>query len=159
MTEALTLSNLKEKLNYDSSTGVFVWIKANKVAGSIHTKNGHIKICLKGKFYQAHRLAWLYMTGYWPNGQIDHINGQKNDNSFANLRDVSLSENLQNQRKSHKDSKTGLLGVYFNRKNNRYYSSIWSNGKSISLGHFDEKFDAYSAYLEAKRLLHSTCTI
>ena len=88
---------LESKLHYDQCSGVFTWVnsKNNRVAGTPDYK-GYISIGLNKKQYRAHRLAWFYCYGVWPKESIDHINGIKNDNRIANLRDVRDTENKRN---------------------------------------------------------------
>jgi hypothetical protein len=98
----LTAERLRELLDYDPLTGVFLWkvpraqvIKAGDLAGTFCAK-GYRKIIVDGRSYKAHRLAWLYVYGEWPADQIDHINRVKDDNRIANLRSVTNGENRAN---------------------------------------------------------------
>ena len=97
------------------------------------------------------------MCGDWPTTDIDHINGDPADNRIVNLRMVSRGHNLQNQRKPHRDGKSGFLGVYL--KNGKWQSRIMVGGVSHDLGRFSTPEDASAAYLQAKRKLHPGCTI
>jgi hypothetical protein len=101
----LTAERLRELLDYDPETGRFIWrkdhptakhIKAGSVAG---TKNGrgYWVIGVAGAKYVAHRLAWLYVTGEWPAHLVDHENGDRLDNRFANLREATDSQNNFNR--------------------------------------------------------------
>ncbi len=158
------LFNIKESLSYDCETGIFTWIKSyrnqrlGKPVGCLD-KDGYLSIKYGKKLYRAHRLAWWYVYGKFPDCQIDHIDGNKLNNAIKNLRDVTYAQNSQNQRKSHYDSKFGLLGVDYNKTKNRFRARIQTEGKRITLGGFSNAEDAYNAYLEAKRKYHSTCTI
>jgi len=96
------------------------------------------------------------MCGEWPS-EIDHINGDKSDNSYRNLREVSRGENMQNKRKAHRNNKTGFLGVA--REAGKYRARIRVCGKNRSLGMYDTPQQAHQAYLAAKRELHEGCTI
>jgi hypothetical protein len=155
---------LKLKLYYDSATGDFFrrfggcgkipWTKV----GSMH-KHGYVQIGLNKKFYLAHRLAWLYVYGEWPNKEVDHINGKPSDNRICNLRLANRSENIQNQRVAHKDSKSGYLGVIYLGKNNTWRAQIGINNKIKNLGYYKTPQEAHQAYLNAKRELHQYCTI
>ena len=154
---------LRELLDYDAETGVFTWRESRggsntgQVAGCPHPK-GYIRICIDGRRYAAHRLAWLYVVGALPSGEIDHINGERNDNRIANLRDVSTQINQQNQRRARTNNRSsGLLGV--TRKRGRWQAQIETNGKNVFLGCYSTKEDAHSAYLKAKRQRHDGCTI
>ena len=160
---ALTQAELTRLLHYDPSTGVFVRkvrtcnkVKVGDVAGN-ETSRGYRNIRVSGRLYQAHRLAWLYITGAWPEYEIDHIDNNKKNNAFANLRDVNRSINLQNVRQARGDNKSGFLGV--SAKNNKFIAQIKVFGKVIHLGYFPTPTAAHAAYLEEKRRLHVGCTI
>src|SRR5258708_38151349 len=92
---------LKSELHYDPLTGLFTRLNG-KPAGCLHAGKGRIYndlrvAVLRPRFqFRAHRLVWLYMTGEWPAGEIDHINGNGADNRWANLRVVSHRQNTQN---------------------------------------------------------------
>lgn len=159
----LNAERLRELLRYDPETGVFTWlvrtstcIKVGDVAGTTDTL-GYILIRVDGVRYKAHRLAFLWMTGEWPKDMIDHINGAKGDNRFANLRPATPAENRQNQRRAKSNSQTGLLGVC--RHGKRFRATIRIDGRYIHLGTFDTPDQAHETYLAAKRRLHSGCTI
>ena len=159
----LTQDRLRQILHYDPDTGVFTRIKKQTgvrqgaIAGSL-SKEGYLVTSVDCKVYKCHRLAWLYMTGSWPANHIDHKDGNKANNRFYNLRDVTKSQNMQNQRKAQAHNKaTQLLGVYKNGVN--FAARIWHNNTRVYLGTFATKEEAHAAYLAAKRLLHSTCTI
>ena len=152
----LTQEYLKSILSYDPDTGVFIRLvsfgyraKAGDIAGS-PDKNGYLRICISGKSYKAHRLAWLYMTGEWPKDQIDHIDMEQSNNRFSNLREANYSQN-QSNRPVRKNSKSGYKGVYFlkNKKDRPWMAQIKVMGKDIYLGMFKTKEMAYSAYCKA----------
>lgn len=149
---------LREKFAYDPTTGVFIRRSTGKVAG--HRKdNGYLHFHFAGKKHGAHRLAWLYVHGSWPEHDVDHINGIRSDNRIVNLRDVSRSENLQNQRRaSARNKSTGVLGVY-RHVDGRFTSRICVNKRDTYLGLFDTVEAAQAAYLEAKHRLHPGSTI
>lgn len=155
----ITQIELKELLDYDPNTGIFRWKKTTsykKLNGQIAGYNngrGYYRISINNKKYMAHRLAWLYMTGNWPNEYIDHINGIGTDNRFCNLRQATQKENLQNAR-IRNDNTSGYTGVYWFQSRNKWVSKIWFNGKSIHLGYFDDPAIAYQAYLDAKQKYH-----
>ena len=156
----ITIETLRCLLNYDPDTGIFCWrvqpsrnVKAGVVAGTVN-HDGYIRIKIDGTLFMAHRLAWLYVYGAWPQDQIDHINGDKRDNRIANLRDVSRSVNMQNQVRAQKDNKSGLRGVSWNKNKKRWEAGISVNGRNEYLGSFDTTEAAHAAYLAAKLRLH-----
>jgi hypothetical protein len=158
-----TIEHLRESFKYDPLTGVFIWAKNHrrpdligKVAGSLQSA-GYISIAIHNAKRLAHRLAWMYVTGKEPANHIDHINGNKLDNSFANLRQVDRFENLQNMRKATKANKIGFLGVSAHQ--GKWRVQIMVNGKRIRASGFDTPELAHKKYLELKRLHHATCTI
>lgn len=106
----------------------------------------------------AHRLAWLYVYGEWPNGDIDHIDGDRLNNRIANLRDVSRRVNLENQRRPKACNKSGFLGVKTFR-DQRFQARIQVRGVQLHLGTFDTPHEAHAAYVAAKRNLHQGCTL
>jgi hypothetical protein len=148
----LNFNRLREALAYDPETGIFTWrVRASKnthigeVAGCPRPNAGYIRISLDGAMHYAHRLAWGYVYGAWPEGQIDHINGVRADNRISNLRSVSSSTNNHNLHKKPANS-TGYTGV---RKlpNGRYSATICHK----HLGVFDTPDQAHAAYLVAKQ--------
>jgi hypothetical protein len=133
--------------------------KRGQLAGTVRP-DGYMQVCVAGKLYLAHRVLWLMRTGEWPAGEVDHINGDKTDNSPSNLREVSKSGNMQNIRQAFSsNSSTGLLGVSVEKKTGKFYARICVDGKQKTLGTFDCPKDAHFAYLDAKRRLHGTCSI
>lgn len=168
-TKNLTAERVRELLNYDPETGIFTrrsgrgtrWY-AGEAVGS-RQKSGYIEIGLCYQRVYAHRLAWLYMTGSWPKEQIDHKNGNRADNSFANLREATQAVNSQNQRRARSDNKAGLLGVFhrYHTKNSgeRFLAMISVDGRLKRIGLFPSAEEAHAAYVEAKRRLHEGCTI
>lgn len=160
----LTAERAREMLHYNADTGVLTWkvsvrsVRKGDVAGTINAR-GYRLIKLDGARYRAHRLAWLITNGTWPSDEVDHINGQKDDNSIANLRDVSRSVNSQNQRRARSDSRSGLLGVRFDKSRGNWRAGIGVDGKELSLGRFDTPEAAHDVYVDAKRQLHAGCTL
>lgn len=110
-----------------------------------------------GRCYKAHRLAFLSMTGEWPTGEVDHMDGDRLNNRFGNLRDVSHAVNLQNRRNATSRSESGILGVQKNW--NKWYAVITTNGQSKNLGGYATPEEASAVYLQAKRRLHEGNTL
>ena len=149
----LTQERLKEILSYDPKTGIFInitqraqCIKKGSAAG--WNDNEYIRIEIDNKPYRAHRLAWLYMTGGFPESQIDHINRIKHDNRFCNLRSVSNKENSLNKI-LQSNSTTGYIGVSFVKRLKVYRAYITIDGKQKSLGYYNDIHDAVKSRHEA----------
>lgn len=154
----LTQARLRDFLAYDPMTGVFTWRvrRANKKAGDVagcQNRIGYWVIRVDDKLYTAHRLAWLYMTGGWPGREVDHIDRDRSNNRWKNLRAASRQQNAANRPRQANNS-SGFKGVCFQRGANKYRARIQAYGKKQSLGLFDTAEDAHAAYqLAAKRLL------
>jgi len=133
--------------------------KPGCVAGSLHKPSGYRYIKVDGKQYKEHRLIWLYFNGSFPDGDIDHINGNRSDNRIENLRAVPHAMNQQNQRLPSKNNRSGFLGVSLIKATGKYRAAISSNYESICIGIFDNAEDAHLAYLAKKRGMHAGCTL
>lgn len=157
-----SVDRLRFLLDYNKDTGMFVWkndpkmtlkTKVGKVAGSVNNR-GYWRIQIDRKTYQAHRLAWMYMHGKFPDGQIDHINRIKTDNRISNLRECTNAENAQN-RPIQKNNKSGFIGVFWRDLDKKWVAQIKINGKPIRIGLFDNKIDAHNAYKLEKKKVHT----
>lgn len=164
----LTADELRLALYYDPETGVFLRRVNSRrrpnqmIPTGCKTTNGYTAISLRGYAYTAHRLAWLYMTGAWPENDIDHIDGVRSNNQYRNLRDVKKSTNAQNRRRQSVYKSTGLpLGVTLKRVTleKPYAATIRVDGRKKSLGYYRTPEDAHQVYLAAKREHHQGCTI
>lgn len=156
--DMVTYIQLREEVHYNSETGIFKWRKgkrgrkANGIAGSLEP-NGYVRICIDYKKYPAHRLAWLYVHGYMPENEIDHINRVRNDNRICNLREVSRLCNIRNCSVS-KDNTSGITGVNYVENwgpKGKWRATIAINKNRIVLGAFDEKVDAAKVRWEAEK--------
>lgn len=149
----LSQDRLKQVFKYCPETGLFTRIlstASNVNVGDISRcldKKGYVVIRIDGRLYKAHRLAWLYMTGSWPTGELDHKNTIRNDNRFTNLRECSRQQNLRNTNISKK-STTGFKGVSLskNKKSFRAYATVM--GKQINLGTYPDIVSANNARSE-----------
>lgn len=148
-------------MNYDAGTGIFTWLitsgsaVSGKEAGylanlSSRKECNYRVIGFGGKNYLAHRLAFLFMTGEFPAHHIDHMNHDGSDNRWANLREVSSTDNNRNMH-MRADNKLGICGV--KKEGNRWVAVIGKNRKQITLGRFDNIFDAACARKSAEKLL------
>lgn len=144
--ESLTQERLKELLHYNPSTGIFIW-KVKR--GSVHpgtpagglTNNGYLQITISFANNLAHRLAFLYMEGYLPEHTVDHLNGIRDDNRWANLRHVTYSCNLQNT-KIRACNKAGYTGLSWDKNENLWRVDLRAFGKSYFLGRHKDPLEA-----------------
>jgi hypothetical protein len=146
-------------IGYDPETGDFTWLKdmsravrAGRRAGCLH-RTGYWVIRYSGKQVRAHRLAWLIMTGEWPADEVDHINGQKADNRFCNLRAATSSQNKHNRGKLP-NNKSGFKGVFWASAKGKWGAAIGANRKARIIGYFETPEEAHLAYVEAATDLH-----
>lgn len=141
----LTQDELKKQVHYDPVTGEFTRIGYYCRWGAFVIRNkkltetsddGYIVIRIGGQVYKAHRLVFLYIDNLTldSNQQVDHINGNRSDNRYINLRISNLQENMKNK-STYKNNSTGVIGVC--RFGNRFRARININGKRLSLGLFD----------------------
>jgi len=151
----LDQSIVQELFQYDSS-GNLVWKdavrkkSADGFAGTV-ANTGYRQIGFDGKKYQVHVLVWNYFNGKIPEGKlVDHINHKKTDNRFENLRLLSNKENLSH-RKVAKNNKTGHTGVFFNRKQKKWFAVITVNGKKQVIGRFENEGQAIQARKQAEQ--------
>lgn len=167
----LTCEEVRELLTYHEDSGLFYWNHrprkwfdsdrlwkawntrhSGNLAGS-KTANGYWGLKINHRSFQAHRVAWLYVYGDWPNNEIDHINQIKTDNRIRNLRDVSNSENAKNKG-SMKSNSSGVSGVDFvdwkKYGKPRWRARISADGRSRHIGYFDSKEEAVKARNQAK---------
>lgn len=150
----LTQERLKEMLSYNSITGEFIRIKPLKgntlyaVVGSTNN-DGYISISIDNKRYQAHNLVWLYIYGKFPELQLDHINGIKDDNRFENLREVSHSENQKNKGLD-KRNKFGYPGIRKGKKLGTYRVYIGIDKAKLDLGTYPNLESAIAARVQAE---------
>ena len=151
---------LHEVLHYEPATGCWWWLvatgsraKVNGVAGCLHAATGYRMICVCGHRYKEHRLAWLYMTGAWPEHDIDHINGVRSDNRWANLREATRSQNKANQG-PQRNNTSGFKGVCWDKQAQQWKVRITKDGRHIFLGLFDAPEAAHAAYAEAAQNMY-----
>lgn len=154
----VTQDLLKSILHYEPKTGLFTWKRSRggAIAGSVAgtpRQNGYINIFINHTNNRAHRLAWLYMYGYIPDCDIDHINGIRDDNRISNLRLATRSQNNANSKvASHNTS--GYKGVWFDKSRNKFVSQIKINGTNKHIGRFNTAEEAHAAYCEVASSLH-----
>tara|TARA_B100000767_G_C19237260_1_gene317740 strand:+ start:59 stop:487 length:429 start_codon:yes stop_codon:yes gene_type:complete len=135
------VDQLKVKELFDYKDGMLYWKKSNKLAGTKH--DGYTRIAIKGKKYLAHRLVWLMTYGTIPaHLQIDHINGDRSDNSINNLRLVTNQGNQHNQHNAK--------GYSWHKRLNKWHAKIRNNSIDKHIGYYTTECGAHLAYLFAK---------
>jgi len=150
----LTVERLREVLDYDPSTGVFIWLispAARAPVGAVAgcpKPDGYRQIQVDGVNYRAHRLAWLWVHGVWPSGVLDHKDGYRDNNAINNLRPATLSQNGGNMRR-HRDNVSGFKGACFEKRSRKWRGTIVINGKQRHLGLFATAEEAHAAYVRA----------
>jgi hypothetical protein len=147
---------LKAVLDYNPKTGVWTrlvdgrWSKVVQRNAGYLSKQGYVIVLFNGKNRKASRLAWLYMTGSWPKRDLDHVNGNRSDDRWSNLRLATRVQNIANGR-IRKDNTSGFKGVSFRKHDRKWVPQLRFRGKAKYLGCFDTPEKAYAAYLSAAR--------
>lgn len=150
----ISRERLMQVLDYSPDTGVFTWINGNSrnvnqgdIAGYKNSR-GYIKIRVGSRLFFAHRLAWIYVYGEDIDGhEIDHINGDKSDNRICNLRISSHQQNMFNMKKKS-TNKSGVKGVHFDKRCNKWRAQTSINKKRVHIGLFDTIESAEKAISE-----------
>lgn len=160
-TSTITVERVKQLLTYNPETGEFFWNargiahvdvdKAGKIAGHFQSDN-YIRITIDGVKILAHRAAYAVMTGVWPTHQVDHIDGNKSNNKWSNLRHATNKLNCANRGKQKRNT-SGYKGVYLTKRG-KYEAGIRVNYKYHHLGTFNTAEDAYAAYCNAAERLN-----
>lgn len=146
---------LRQWVSYNPESGIFRWLidgprsvgRIGTIATHDHPK-GYLCIRLPDDKYLAHRLAFLYMTGEWPKEQVDHIDRNKKNNAWGNLRDISGTQNLYNSRLLWGHNRSGVKGVMF--YDDEWWAYIKNHGTQHILGKFATKAEAIRARRSAE---------
>lgn len=153
----LTQARLKEVLKYNKRTGAFTWrvalarrIKKGAKAGRI-AGGGHRQIQISGERYQAHWLAWFYVTGKWPPDEVDHEDRNRDNNAWTNLRLATRKQNMENK-DVYRNSTSGVRGVHWHNRSAKWYAQIGHNKRSIFLGSYPDFDSAVTARKAAEKL-------
>lgn len=149
-----TQQQLMDLLHYDPKTGLFTHKqtrgkgKSGEVAGSL-SRYGYIDIRLLNRLFKAHQLAFLYMTGSFPEPPLtpDHINGNRTDNRWCNLRLANHHEQTWNSTR-HRRNKSGLKGAWPCKTTGRWISMLQDGSRRIWLGRFDTAQEAHEAWIK-----------
>jgi HNH endonuclease len=149
----LTADEVRRILDYNPESGEFHWrVKMNSLSmpgylAGTKRKSGHWQICIGGKLYLSHRLAWFYMHGCWPPEQVDHVDNNPANNRLVNLRLANSSQNNANKPPRRKIGK----GLFYREKYDSFAVRIKVRGKMIHIGIFRNEEDAKSAYFAAAK--------
>ena len=166
----LTAELLRQLLDYDPETGVFIWKErpvsmfksvhnqrmwnsklAGKKAGG--SDGRYWQILIFSKRHLAHRLAWLHVHGVYPEGFLDHVNCDGTDNRIKNLRQVTHSQNLANTR-LRSNNKSGVKGVYWNKASGKWHARIEFHGKVLFSKYFNDLSEAKASVCQARKHIH-----
>lgn len=150
----ITQDELKHRLSYSEETGLFTWVNPTvnncKVGSEAGTSlNGYRRIMVNGRIYMAHRLAWLYVHGYTPEHEIDHINGNRSDNRICNLRLATHKQNMENTRLQMNNT-SGHRGVTWDRNRQKWIARINHFNEVTYLGRYANIEDAVTAVKNAR---------
>lgn len=158
----ISLKEASRYLSYCENTGSFTWIGKYKtsnvnigdVAGSIDG-NGYRVIRLMDSIYQAHRLVFLFVGDTLPDAklEVDHINGNKDDNRYCNLRLVTRSQNQMN-RKTNINNKSGMRGVSWKKVYNKWCVQLGYQSKLYFYGYYSDLDEAKEVASKARKELH-----
>ncbi|MFA7308089.1 MAG: HNH endonuclease [Hyphomicrobium sp.] len=173
----ITADYVRSILDYDPETGVFTWkqrppemfrdtafrpkentcdIWNTRFSGKISgwpNGHGYIEFSILGKKCLAHRIAWLYMTGEWPKHQIDHVDCDRSNNTFSNLRKATHGENQRNCGVKANNT-SGHKGVRWHSHSGKWQACIRVEGERHHLGSFESIEDAAKAYECASSKFH-----
>ena len=159
----LTQAELHRIICYNPLSGNFMWriatgrrVRVGDIAGSLlrdRADRQRWRMNIHSRSYYVHRLAFLYMKGRWPRGQIDHKNGDTLDNSWLNLRECTGFQNQAN-RGPNKNNKLAIKGVSYNKKTKKFQASLRANGKRVHQSYHSTSEDAARAYKRAAKKFH-----
>lgn len=138
-----SLEYLKSILEINFNTYRFIW-KVNlaqtpckgQEAGCLN--KGYRCIQIDGKQYKEHNLIWFYITGKWPEQELDHKDHKLDNNSFDNLRLATFSQNGGNRLKN-KNNTSGYKGVYWDKRKDKWFSTIMKDSKVYHCGYSSSK--------------------
>ncbi len=144
---------LKSLVEYSPITGIFRWAisrpgcRKGDICGRL-SAHGYIEIGLLGRLWKAQRLAAIYMTGEMPENGVDHIDGDRYNNRWSNLRLCTQSQNMGNVG-VRKNNTSGHPGVTFDKARGKWRAQIRLAGTKTNLGRFESFNDAVAAHNKA----------
>lgn len=136
---------------YDPGTGLMT---LNGVPVFVRDSNGYLIIKVGGRYLPQHRVAWKLMTGEWPQAEVDHINRNRADNRWCNLREASKAQNAQN-RAVHSNNRLKVRGVRQRKSDGLFEPRIMNKGKAVYLGVYSTIEEAMAARKEAEQRMFS----
>lgn len=154
-------------MSYDRNTGELRWriLPAtsrsnicfnNRVGGTVAGtvgRCGYFVVGISKRYYLAHRLIWKMEMGQDPDGFVDHIDGNKTNNKFSNLRPASNSQNIQNS-KLRADNSSGVKGVHWDAGHKKWRAVITADGNQVRVGRFDSVSTAKDAIERVRAEMH-----
>lgn len=155
----ITQEALKNTVNYDPLSGIFTWKIRKRGSKGIGKElgtvawNGYRDVCILGRKYGLHRLAFLFMTGAIPTS-VDHINGVKDDNRWNNLRAATVRQNSFNYK--GRNAKSGYKNVYWDKrgKSNWFVVVTGPTGEKHGWRYFNNVDEANEYAITLRTELH-----
>ena len=154
----LTQERVRELFDLDYETGILTrkiktnnCVKVGDSVGSI-TKAGYVETSIEGQRYYVHRVIYLYVHGYTPEGEIDHISRDRSDNRPCNLREATRVCNLRNT-PTPVTNTSGVKGVQWYKAYNKWTASVHINRKHRGLGYHKDFTEAVAHRLAAEQAL------
>lgn len=167
-----TQARVREYFNFDPDTGHLIFRerpasefspaqhalhlkRVGKPAGCVNATHGYRKVIIDGSYQSAHRIVWLHVFGEWvkyPDFEIDHVNGNKDDNRIQNLRKCTKSMNQRNG-SMRSNNRSGVIGVNWVESKQRWVARIWDGPHHRFLGQFSDIEEARAARAKAEREL------
>lgn len=159
--DLVTPAYLHERLLLNPDTGVVFWRNSSSVPKNWNTKyagkeaglktlvDGYRVVNILNKPYKLHRVVWAMVNGEWPTIDIDHIDGQRDNNAISNLRLAGSVMNHGNMVIKRSNNTSGYKGVSWDARYKKWRASIKVNKKAKKLGAFSSKHDAAEAYNQA----------
>lgn len=156
----LSLEQIKAKLHYSPLAGVFERRSGNRrkgyrwvLTGSIRDSTGYLVVSVGGKSLLAHRLAWFFVHGEWPEGDIDHKDGDKLNNAISNLRLATSAQNSHNSQ-TPKHNQSGIKGVSYCKAEQKWTAQVAVGRKPVLMKRFKTKEEAAHAVQLARIEAH-----
>lgn len=147
----LTHERLLQILSYDKETGDFTWLqkphpkaktKIGSIAGSVWKRSGRKVITIYYERFYTYRLAWFYVTGSWPDFEIDHEDRDPANDRWSNLRPASRAQQTWNAG-LRRNNTSGYIGVC--KSKGLYRVDISIDGRNKCVGTFETVEEALHA--------------